>query len=189
MSIAGPAAWKPLVADVGLARVRSKVPLWSNTMMSGVNGFVGSNSPVPKLPCSLYLLGKPCPDSSTKTSNPLPTDRKAIPVGKFRPALKTETVNPAGRIMSLPVLGLNSAVLSGQSGLATVPATATVGSVRTNATANVKLSPRVLANRVKQLIYLPFFRGRQAMRFDPVPRCAVVRERGGPRLEACERSR
>jgi len=27
------------------------------------------------------------------------------------------------------------------------------------------------------------------MRFDPVPRCAVVRERGGPRLEACERSR
>src|SRR5262249_28031248 len=107
----------------------------------------------------LQRLGSPCPDSSTNTLNCCFVPRKAIPVGKFRPVLKTETVNPAGRLMSLPVLGLNSAVLSGQSGLATVPATATVGSVRTNATANVKLSPRALANRVKQLIYLPLLRG------------------------------
>src|SRR5215813_13351468 len=112
-----------------------------------------------------------------------------MPVGKFSPARKTETLNPAGRMMSRPVLALNSGVFSGQSGLASSAAIAKAGTVRTSATANVKLSLSGLANRVKQLIYLPLFRGRQAMRFDPVPRCAVVRERGGPRLEACERSR
>src|SRR5499425_3593088 len=120
--------------------------------MSGVNGFFGSNAPDPNLSCSLHTLGKPCPDYSTKTSNPFPWRRKAIPVGKFRPEAKTETLNPAGRIMSLPVPGLKSAVLFGQIGLATVAATAKTGSKKTSATANVEMSPSERANRMCQLI-------------------------------------
>src|SRR5262249_15756607 len=65
---------------------------------------------------------------------------------------KTETLKPAWRTMSLPAPGLNSAVFSGQSGLASVAAPATAGNVRANATANVRLSSSALANRVRQLI-------------------------------------
>src|SRR6516225_5915917 len=126
--------------------------------MSGVNGFFGSKSPVPKLPCSLHRLGKPCPDSSTNTSTPFPWRRKAIPVGKFRPEAKTETLNPAGSMMSLPVFVLNSTASVGQIGLATVAATAKAGSRRTNASAHVELNPGEPANRVGHLIIHLSFR-------------------------------
>src|SRR5260370_963004 len=86
--------------------------------MSGVNGFVGSKSPVPNDPCSLHTLGSPCPDSRTYTWNFFEFPRNAIPVGIFRPDAKTETVKPSGTTMSLPLSGLNIAVLFGQSGIA-----------------------------------------------------------------------
>ena len=151
-----------------------------------MNGFFESKAPDPKLDCSLHTLGKPCPDSSTKTSNPFPCRRKAIPVGKFRPLAKTETLNPEGSTMSLPVSGLNSAVLFGQSGLATVAATAKAGSVRNSALAKVKLSACWLANRMYRLIYLlPFEDDRRCW----FARCAAVRgrRRGGLRPNLPER--
>src|SRR5229473_3653807 len=99
--------------------------------MSGVNGFAGSNIPEPNESCSLHRLGSPCPDSSTKTSNSLdsPFRRNAIPVGKFSPVAKTETRNPGGTTMSSPLPGLNKTVSAGQSGFATVAASATIGNV------------------------------------------------------------
>jgi hypothetical protein len=41
----------------------------------------------------------PCPDSSTYTSKLFASPRKAIPVGAFNPAAKTDAVNP--RVMIL----------------------------------------------------------------------------------------
>jgi hypothetical protein len=43
-----------------------------------------------------------------------------MPVGKFNPALNTETVKPGGTTMSLPLSGANKAVLSGHNGFMTV---------------------------------------------------------------------
>jgi hypothetical protein len=63
----------------------------------------------------------------------------AIPVGKFRPVAKTDTLNPGGRTMSSPLLGLNKAVLSGQRGFATVAAGVMVGSIRNSASAPMRL--------------------------------------------------
>src|SRR5260370_4149565 len=99
--------------------------------MSGVNGFAGSNIPEPNESCSLHRLGSPCPDSSTKTSNSLdsPFERSAIPVGKFSPEAKTETRNPVGNTISSPLPGLNETDSRGQSGFATVAASATAGIV------------------------------------------------------------
>src|SRR5260370_28283964 len=99
--------------------------------MSGVNGFAGSNIPEPNESCSLHRLGSPCPDSSTKTSNSLdsPFWRNAIPVGKFSPEAKTETRNPGGKTMSSPLPGLNETASRGQSGFATVAASAPTGNV------------------------------------------------------------
>src|SRR5258708_35550583 len=99
--------------------------------MSGVNGFVGSNIPEPNESWSLHRLGSPCPDSSTWTSNSLdsPFKRNAIPVGKFSPEAKTETLNPGGTTMSSPLPGLNETDSRGQSGFATVAASATAGNV------------------------------------------------------------
>src|SRR5258706_1414382 len=99
--------------------------------MSGVNGFAGSNIPEPNESWSLHRLGSPGPDSSTKTSNSLdsPFERNAIPVGKFSPEAKTETLNPGGKTMSSPLLGLNETDSRGKSGFATVAASATAGNV------------------------------------------------------------
>src|SRR5205823_444358 len=123
-------------AGVWLASVRSNFPLESNTSMSGVKGFAGSNSPLPKFDCSLHLLGNPCPDSSTYTSKFCLLPRNAIPVGKLRPALKTETVKPGGTTMSLPEFGSNSAVLDGHSGLETVAADESAGIAKAGASIN-----------------------------------------------------
>src|SRR6266568_7710454 len=93
--------------------------------MSGVNGLVGLKVPPTRGdPCSLHMLGRPCPDSSTYTWNCCELPRNAIPVGIFRPEAKTETLNPGGRTMSPPVSGLNNATSVGQIGFATVAARA-----------------------------------------------------------------
>src|SRR5258708_23746784 len=131
MSTAGPAGWNPPKAEGLASGPRFFVPTWLNTSMSGVNGFAGSNIPEPNESCSLHRLGSPCPDSSTKTSNSLdsPFNRNAIPVGKFSPEAKTETRNPGGTTMSSPLPGLNETDSRGQSGFATVSASATAGDV------------------------------------------------------------
>src|SRR5947209_14786310 len=54
----------------------------------------------------------PCPDSSTYTSKLFASPRKAIPVGAFNPATKTDAVNPGGRTMLGDNPGLKNAVLS-----------------------------------------------------------------------------
>src|SRR5262245_42968921 len=117
--------------------------------MSGVNGLLGSKSPVPKLPCSLQTLGRPCPDSSTYTWKCWALPRKAIPVGMFSPLAKTETVNPAGSTMFWPVPGSNKAVLSVHSGLATVAASAPATTARhdAKATTAVRVEERLMRMR------------------------------------------
>src|SRR5437868_6677731 len=54
----------------------------------------------------------PWPDSSTYTSKLFASPRKAIPVGAFNPATKTDAVNPAGRTIFGGKVGLKKAVLS-----------------------------------------------------------------------------
>src|SRR5262252_6328274 len=116
MSTAGPAGWNPTPGAVGLPNLRIGVPpFWLNTRTSGVNGLVGLNSPpTAGDPCSLHMLGRPCPDSRTNTSNFWELPRNAIPVGKFRPTAKTETLKPGGTTMALPLSGLNNANSVGQ---------------------------------------------------------------------------
>src|SRR5262249_51487291 len=128
------------------------LPFWSNTRMSGVNGLLGSKSPVPKPPCSLHILGRPCPDSSTYTWNCCELPRNAIPVGMFRPLAKTETLNPEGRTMFWPVPGSNKAVLSSQSGFATVAASAPVASARNDANATTVVRGY---ERLTRMRYIP----------------------------------
>src|SRR6267154_2158333 len=108
MSTAGPAGWKPPPVDVGLARgPRISVPKRLNTLMSGVNGLLALKVPPPIADVwSLQTLGKPRPDSRTYTWKLCELPRNAIPVGKLRPVAKTETLNPAGTTMSLPVVGI-----------------------------------------------------------------------------------
>src|SRR5262249_40967593 len=73
--------------------------------------------------------------------------------------------------------GLNSAVFSGQSGLASVAATATAGNVSASATANVKLSSSALANRVRQLISISLcFGDDRRCRFNALLCCAAIRD-------------
>src|SRR6266851_5652877 len=104
--------------------------------MSGVNGLFEAKSPVPNDPCSLHRLGRPCPDSRTNTSKRFASPRNAIPVGIFRPEAKTDTLNPAGTIMSWPWSGLNNTFSPEQSGFVTVAAVATVGRAKNGANAN-----------------------------------------------------
>src|SRR6202047_1674962 len=131
MSTAGPAGWKPTPGAVGLPKGPPiRFPVWSNTRMSGVNGFFGSKAPVPKLPCSLHTLGRPWPDSRTYTWNFCELPRNAIPVGEFRSLAKTDTLNvPCGASMTMsePPSGLNNANSVGQIGFVTVAACPTTG--------------------------------------------------------------
>src|SRR5215510_5230528 len=143
MSIAGPWGKSPPPLEVGLARgPRSFTPFSLKTRMSGVKGLVAENvPPTVALVSSLHLLGKPCPDSRTNTSNRCLLPRNATAVGKFRPLLKTEIVKPSGTTMSSPLPGLNLTSSPGHKGFAAVPAAATsVGwvssSVRATATNN-----------------------------------------------------
>src|SRR5258706_742624 len=129
--------------------------------MSGVNGFVGSNIPEPNESWSLHRLGSPCPDSSTKTSNSLdsPFERNAIPVGKFSPEAKTETLNPGGTTMSSPLPGLNETDSRGQSGFATVAGSATAGNVEARMPAKYPSRRIVLLDAVLRYLLianLPF---------------------------------
>src|SRR5438552_19158283 len=135
MSIAGPCGWRPTPLVVGLARgPRTRFPLWSNTRMSGVKGLVAENSPpTTELVSSLHRLGKPCPDSSTNTSNRLPSPRNATAVGKFRPLLKTETSKPGGTTIFSPLPGLKKTSSPAQIGFPRVWAVASVGRVSTSA--------------------------------------------------------
>src|SRR5436305_3120956 len=154
MSTAGPAGWKPPLA-VGLPSVRSSFPFESKTRMSGVNGFFGSKSPLPKSDWLLHRLGRPCPDSSTYTSKFSLLPRNAIPVGKLRPALKTETLKPGGTMMSLPESGSKSAVLFVHSGLATVAAEATAGIATIGAKASTEDRPEKKQFFIAALSALP----------------------------------
>ena len=104
-----------------------------------MNGFFGSKSPLPNEPCSLHLLGRPCPDSKTKTRNRLESPRNAIPVGMLSPEAKTETVKPSGTTMSFPLSGSNNAVLSGQSRFMTVAAAAKFGSAKNGVKASAAI--------------------------------------------------
>jgi hypothetical protein len=84
--------------------------------MSGVKGLFAANSPPGHAVSSLHTLGRPCPDSRTYTWKPFAPPRKAMPVGIFRPATKTEALNPAGRSIDGGRVGLKNAVLFMQSG-------------------------------------------------------------------------
>src|SRR5262244_2082954 len=53
-----------------------------------------------------------------------------MPVGMFKPEAKTDTVNPAGTVMSAPLPGAKRAVSAGQSGLATTAAAASFGAIK-----------------------------------------------------------
>src|SRR5229473_8112644 len=149
MSTAGPCAWRPPPRAVGLARVRIGCPLLLNTRMSGVNGLVGENSPpTTELVSSLHRLGRPCPDSSTYTSKRSELPRNAIPVGKFRPVAKTDTLKPGRTTMSWPLPGLNDTVLFVQIGFTTVAAATKAGGIKNSANANTKLRTRGLLDRI-----------------------------------------
>src|SRR5712692_1877078 len=146
MSIAGPCAWRPPPLAVGLASgPRIKRPLSLNTRMSGVKGLVAENSPpTTGLVSSLHRLGKPCPDSSTNTSNRRPSPRNATAVGKLRRLAKTETSKPDGTTMSWPCPGLKNTVSAGQTGLdaARAAAGATAMPARSSAAATASFPPR-----------------------------------------------
>src|SRR5712691_3377716 len=139
MSIAGPCAWRPPMTPlsffVGLARgPRIRFPLWSNTRMSGVKGLVADNSPpTTELVSSLHRLGRPCPDSSTNTSNRPLSPRNATAVGKLRPLAKTETAKPEGTTIFSPLPGLKKTSSPAQIGFPRVWAVASVGRVSTSA--------------------------------------------------------
>src|SRR5436309_10534348 len=139
MSIAGPCGWRPAPLVVGLARgPRIRFPLWSSTRMSGVKGLVADNSPpTTELVSSLHRLGRPCPDSSTNTSNRRASPRNATAVGKFRPLLKTETLKPEGTTICSPLPGLKKTSSPGQSGFPLVWAVASAGTVSTSANETV----------------------------------------------------
>src|SRR5437773_9110818 len=135
MSMAGPCAWRPTPGAVGLARgPRIRLPLWSNTRMSGVKGLVADNSPpTTELVSSLHRLGRPCPDSSTNTSKRCLSPRNATAVGKFRPLLKTETSKPEGTTIFSPLPGLKKTSSPAQIGFPRVWAVASVGRVSISA--------------------------------------------------------
>src|SRR5215510_14674443 len=105
--------------------------------MSGVKGFVGLKVPPTTAESSLlHMLGSPWPDSSTYTSNPAPALRNAIPVGKLRPDLKTEILNPGGTTMPWPLPGSNCAVLLVQIGFESTAACAATGAIEARAPAD-----------------------------------------------------
>src|SRR5712691_1869682 len=140
MSIAGPRAWRPpvwtpLLSAVGLARgPRSKCPLSLKTRMSGAKGLEGENvPPTTELVSSLHRLGRPCPDSSTNTSNRRASPRNATAVGKLRPLAKTETWKPGGTTIFSPLPGLKKTSSPGQRGFPRIWAVASVGKVSTSA--------------------------------------------------------
>src|SRR5438034_5555574 len=143
MSIAGPCGWRPprtpLLSRVGLARgPRISCPLSLKTRMSGVKGLVADNSPpTTELVSSLHRLGRPCPDSSTNTSNRRASPRNATAVGKFRPLLKTETLKPEGTTICSPLPGLKKTSSPEQSGFPLVWAVASAGTVSTSANETV----------------------------------------------------
>src|SRR5712692_8748684 len=114
------------------------VPLWLNTRMSGVNGLRECGNAVWNVISSLQILGRPCPDSSTKTSNFLALPRKATAVGAFSPATKTDTLKPEGTTMSWPLSGLKDTVSAEHSGFATVAAVTRLGRVSSSGSATIR---------------------------------------------------
>src|SRR2546426_11564448 len=152
MSIAGPCGWKTpvppvtVVASVGFPSGPAiRIPLWSNTRMSGVKGFgVPGACVFWNFSSSLQILGRPCPDSSTKTSNLLALPRKATAVGAFSPLAKTDTVKPEGTMMSSPLPGSKKTFSPEQSGFVTSAMTRP-GRKSSNPSARVGSSQRIRA--------------------------------------------
>src|SRR5881397_370086 len=108
--------------------------------MPGVKGLAGENTPPSSgFVWSLHIrvwsepLGRPCPDSSTNTSNRRELPRNATAVGKFRPLLKTETSKPEGTTIFSPLPGLKKTSSPAQIGFPRVWAVASVGRVSTSA--------------------------------------------------------
>src|SRR2546430_8562468 len=167
MSIAGPCAWSPRVwtplSPVGLARgPRIKRPLSLKTRMSGVKGLVAENwPPTTELVSSLHRLGRPCPDSSTNTSNRRASPRNATAVGKLRPLAKTETSKPGGTTISWPWPGSKKTSSPGHSGFPLVWAVASVGTVSASANETVTQLNRsnVLRMSTPSQRYPAFFQG------------------------------
>src|SRR3989442_15872103 len=92
ISIAGPWGWKTpvppvtVVASVGLPRGPAiLLPLWPNTRISGVKGLTNDGGGAWNATWSLQILGRPGPDSRTRTSNFFALPRKATAVGAFSP--------------------------------------------------------------------------------------------------------
>src|SRR3989475_2509599 len=151
ISIAGPCGWKTpvppvtVVASVGLPRGPAIfLPLWSNTRMSGVKGLGADGCAVWNATSSLQILGRPCPDSSTKTSNFFALPRKATAVGAFSPLAKTDTVKPEGTMMSSPLPGSKKTFSPEQSGFVTSAMTRP-GRKSSNPSARVGSSQRIRA--------------------------------------------
>src|SRR5438445_249984 len=152
MSIAGPCGWKTavppvtVVASVGFPSGPAiRIPLWSNTRMSGVKGFgVPGACVFWNFSSSLQILGRPCPDSSTKTSNFFALPRKATAVGAFSPLAKTDTVKPEGTMMSSPLPGSKKTFSPEQSGFVTSAMTRP-GRKSSNPSARVGSSQRIRA--------------------------------------------
>src|SRR5436190_17120 len=152
MSIAGPCGWKTslppvtLVASVGFPSGPAiRVPVSLNTRMSGVKGFgVPGACVFWNFSSSLQILGRPCPDSSTKTSNFFALPRKATAVGAFSPLAKTDTVKPEGTMMSSPLPGSKKTFSPEQSGFVTSAMTRP-GRKSSNPSARVGSSQRIRA--------------------------------------------
>src|SRR5690349_227104 len=112
MSMAGPEGCNPPPVDVGLPKgPRIFVPFRLNTRMSGVKGLFMSNTPPGHNVSSLQTLGRPWPDSRTKTWKLLASPRKAMPVGIFKPLANTDAVYPGGKTIDGGNCGLKNAVL------------------------------------------------------------------------------
>src|SRR5215471_7563811 len=85
-----------------------------------------------------------------------------MPVGMFKPEAKTDTVNPAGTVMSSPLPGAKMAVSAGQSGLCTVAAVASLGAIKPGPT-----RPRVIRDNRREsdfIAVLSYLAGNGAMR-------------------------
>src|SRR5436305_752238 len=104
-------------------------------------------------------------DSSTYTSKLSASPRNAIPVGAFKPAAKTDALNPTGRLMSSGNVGLKKALLSPHCGegvgFATIAAWATAGSARSGANANaaVRVCCRLICTALTPSCSLALWQG------------------------------
>src|ERR1700704_3875209 len=103
-----------------------------------------------------------------------------MPVGKFNPALKTETLKPGGTTMSSPLPGLKETSSPGHSAFPTGAAVTKAGSMRRSTNANTKLGARGLLTRIDQRPLSPPREGHAPVKDDVSPRAlGLARQRVG----------